>query len=86
MFELDGRHFKQAYGKDFLDHLLDSAEAGLKSVSEDVDVRMSSGESRLTIVESRVDLVRRDHIRADQRLNVVVARAAEEADAIWNEK
>ena len=86
MFELDGRHFKSAYGKDYLDHLLASAEANMKLILADADDRVSRTESRLTVVEGRVDLVRHDNITADQRINVVVARAAEEADAIWNEK
>ena len=58
----------------------------MRLVSQDADERVSISENKLTVVESRVDLVRRDNIRVDQRLNVVVARAAEEADAIWNEK
>ena len=86
MFELDGRHFKSAYGKDYIDHLFTSAEAGMKEVSADTDVRLSRDETRLTITEGRVDLVRRDQVLCNQRINVVVARAAEEADAIWNEK
>ena len=86
MFQLDGRHFKSAYGKDHLDHLLDSAEAGMRLVDLDMEERISRGENRLTVVENRVDLVRLDHIHTEQRINVVVARAAEEADAIWNEK
>ena len=32
MFDLDGRHFKSAYGKDFLDHLFAVAEAGMTQV------------------------------------------------------
>ena len=32
MFDLDGRHFKSAFGKDFLDHLLSGVEAGMVQV------------------------------------------------------
>ena len=52
----------------------------------DTDDRQVQQEVRLTVVETRVDLVRRDLGRSDQRINVVVARAAEEADAIQNER
>ena len=55
-------------------------------VSLDADERASGTENRLALVEGRVDLVRRDLSRGDQRLNVVVARAAEEADCHLNEK
>ena len=52
----------------------------------DTDDRMAASDNRLTVVEGRVDLVRRDLGRSHQRLNVVVARAAEDGDAIINEK
>ena len=48
--------------------------------------RLVVSDNRLATVESRVDLVRRDLCRSDQRLNVVVARAAEERDAASNER
>ena len=86
MFELDGRHLKSYCGKDYLDHLLQSAEAGMVRVSLDTEDRLAESDNRLTVVEGRVDLVRRDLGRSDQRLNVVVARAAEEADSRINEK
>ena len=86
MFELDGRHFKSYCGKDYLDHLLQSAESGMIRVSLDADDRQAQADNRIAAVEGRVELVRRDLGRSDQRLNVVVARAAEEADGIANEK
>ena len=55
-------------------------------VSLDADERLAGSDNRLALVEGRVDLVRRDLGRSDQRINVVVARAAEEADAHANEK
>ena len=85
-FELDGRHFKAAYGKDYVDHLLSSAESQMRMISADVDERMARGEDRMTLVESRVELLQQDDVRAEQRINVVVARAAEDADAVWNDK
>ena len=86
MFELDGRHLKSYVGKDYVDHLIHAAEAGMIKVSLDTDERLAKDENRVTVLEGRVDLVRRDFVRSDQRLNVVVARAAEEADAAVNEK
>ena len=86
MFELDGRHFKSFVGKDYLDSLLAQADAGMIRVTLDADVRASESDNRLVIVESRVALVREDLGHHSRRLNVVVARAAEEADAILNEK
>ena len=86
MFELDGRHFKSYVGKDFVDHILSSAEAGMANLSKDSDDRLVQHDVRLTAVEGRVDLVRRDLSRSDQRINVVVARAAEDADAGVNER
>ena len=86
MFELDGRHFKSYVGKDFIDHILTSAEAGMAKLDQDADDRLVQHDVRLAAVESRVALVRRDIVRSDQRINVVVARAAEDADAVLNEK
>ena len=86
MFELDGRHFKAAYGKDYLDHLFGSAESRMKMISADSEDRLARGESRITVVESRIDLIQQSDVKTDQRINVVVARTAEEADAVWNEK
>ena len=55
-------------------------------VGQDSEERFGSSENRLAVVEGRVNLVRRDLIRSEQRVNVVVARAAEEADGILNER
>ena len=85
-YELDGRHFKSPNGKDYLDHLFNHTELGMVRVSQDSEDRFGSSENRLAVVEGRVDLVRRDLVRSEQRVNVVVARAAEEADGILNEK
>ena len=52
----------------------------------DADERLAESDNRLMVVENRVDLVRRDLGRAEQRLNVVAARAAEDGDASLNEK
>ena len=86
MFELDGRHFKSYVGKDYLDHLFAQAESGMVQVSLDADERLAADQNRITSVESRVDLVKRDLGRSEQRINVVVARAAEDRDAAVNEK
>ena len=86
MYELDGRHLKTAFGKDYLDHLIHSAKAGMIRVSLDADERCAMADNRLTAVEGRVDLVQRDLGRSDQRLDVVVARAAEDGDSIVNER
>ena len=75
-----------AFGKDYLDHLLLSAERGMVKVDLDADVRLAETDNRLAVVEARVDLVQRDLHRSDQRMNVVVARAAEEEDGHLNEK
>ena len=86
MFELDGRHLKSYCGKDYLDHLFSCVEAGLIRVDLDADVRAAEVDNRLSLVEGRVDLVRRDLSRTDNRLDITTARAAEDADAILNEK
>ena len=86
MFELDGRHLKTAFGKDYFDRLLAHADQGMVRVSLDAEDRLAESSNRVTVVENRVDLVRRDLGRTEQRLNVVVARAAEDGDAILNEK
>ena len=86
MFELDGRHLKVAFGKDYIDRLLYNCDQQMIRLSLEADDRLASSESRVNVVENRVDLVRRDLGRTDQRVNVVVARAAEDGDAILNEK
>ena len=75
-----------AFGKDYIDHLLLSAERGMVKVDLDADERLAETDNRLVLVEGRVDLVQRDLHRSDQRLDVVVARAAEEEDGHLNEK
>ena len=55
-------------------------------VSRDADDRLAASDNPLTVVEGRVDLVRREQGRSEQRLNVVVARASKEADSIVNER
>ena len=78
MFELDGRHFKSAFGKDYLDSLLTQADSGMVKVSLDADICLSESDNRLTVVEGRVDLVRQDLVD--------VAWAAEEANAALNQR
>ena len=86
MFELDGRHLKTAFGKDYIDRLLYNCDQQMVRLSLDAEARLAGSESRVTVTENRIDLVRRDLGRTDQRVNVVVARAAEDGDAILNEK
>ena len=86
MFELDGRNLMSAFGKDYIDHLISSSDTGMVQVSLDTDVRMSGSDNRLAVVEGRVDLVRHDMASSSQRLDVVVARAAEDTDASLNDK
>ena len=86
MFDPDGRHFKTMAGKDYIDHLLAGCEAGMIQVGLDAEIRLAQGQNRLTSVEGRVDLVRQDVLQANQRINVVAARAAEDADASVNER
>ena len=85
-FELDGRNLKTFVGKDYLDQLLASADQMMLRISLDADERLAEADNRITLVENRVDLVRRDLGRYDHRLDVVVARASEEGDAIENER
>ena len=55
-------------------------------VQADTEDRLAVSDNRIVVVETRVDLVQHDLARHDQRLNVVVARAAEDADAAINER
>ena len=86
MYELDGKHLKSFCGKDYVDHIISCADAGMIRASLDGDVRASEADNRLSIVEGRVDLVQRDLARGSQRLDVVAARAAEDEDGYSNEK
>ena len=86
MFELDGRHLKSFCGKDYIDHLVNAADAGMIRVSLDMDVRQAEADNRLALVEGQVQLVRRDLSRSDGRLDVVAARAAEDNDSHVNER
>ena len=86
MFDLDGRHLKSYCGKDYLDHLLNHCDSGMVQAALDADARMAAVENRVTHVDNRVDLLRRDLGRSDQRINVVVARAAEDTDCVQNER
>ena len=86
MYELDGRHMKTFVGKDLIDHLFGCADAGMVRVDLDADELLAADDNRITVVEGRVDLVRRDLGLNNQRLDFVVARAAEDGDAVINEK
>ena len=86
MFELDGRHLKAFCGKDLIDHFMSFAESGMVRVSLDGDLRANEADNRLAMVEGRVDLVRRDLVRSNQRLDVAVARASEDGDQNLNDK
>ena len=86
MFEPDGRHFKTFVGKDYLDQMLDASDEGMVRIDLDGEDRMAASDNRMALVEGRVDLVQRDLKSSHQRLNVVVARASEDSDAVVNEK
>lgn len=86
MFDLDGRHFKSAYGKDYIDHLISASESVMASLNADLDDRHAVGVNRVTAVEGQVVLLHRDQVRSEHRINVVVARAAELADTQTNER
>ena len=79
-------HTALVTGKDFLDHLISKADEAFARIGQDMDDRMSFEDNRIIAVEGRVDLLRRDQSRSDQRINVVVARSAEEADGHINER
>ena len=58
----------------------------LIKVDLDVPDRLTVDENRMTVVEGSVQIVRGDLTRANDRINYVVARAAEDGDAALNEK
>ena len=70
----------------FIGSLIAQADSGMVKVSLDADVRQAEADNRMAVVEGRVDLVRQDLRHQSSRLNVVVARAAEEADASVNQR
>ena len=86
MFEPDGRHFRTAFGKDYIDNLLAQCEEGMIRISLDFDVRQDQAENRLAAVEGHVAILRRDLTASDGRVDVVVARAAEDGDAVINDR
>ena len=86
MFELNGRDLKSFVGKDLIDHLFGRAEAGMIRADLDGDLRASEAENRLAVIEGRVDLVRRDLVRSNHRIDVGAARASEDGDAVLNER
>ena len=55
-------------------------------LNQDLDDRHATEVNRVTAVEGQVALLHRDQVRSDRRVNVVVARAAELADAHTNER
>lgn len=55
-------------------------------VSLGADNCLADDSNHLTSVGGRVDLVRRDLLKSDQPINVVVANAAEDGDAVLNKK
>ena len=81
---IEGTHL--LIGKDLIDHLFACADSGMVKIDLDTDDRLAADDNRLTAVEGRVDVVRRDLIQSSDRLDVVVARASEEGDASINEK
>ena len=55
-------------------------------LNQDLDDHHATEVNRVTAVEGQVALLHRDQVRSDRRVNVVVARAAELADAHTNER
>ena len=86
MFELDGRHLKSFVGKDLIDFLLSGVESGMIRADLEAEAQCIDVDNRLALVEGRVDLIRQDLAKTDARVDINVARASEDGDAIINEK
>lgn len=82
----DGRHFKSAYGKDFVEALINGADGAMSELERSTPERLSTQQNKTTSLQGQIDLLRSHQVSQDRLIHFALAREAEEADARSNER
>ena len=86
LFVPDGRHFKSAYGKDFVEALLTSADSTMAELEKSTPDRLSTQHNQAVSLQGQIDLLRCHQASQDRLIHFALAREAEEADGRANER
>ena len=82
----DGRHFKSAYGKDFVEALVNGADGAMAELERSTPERLSTQQNQTTSLQGQIDLLRSHQVSQDKLIHFALAREAEEADTRSNER
>ena len=86
LFFLDGRHFKSAYGKDFVEALVTASDSLMSELEKDTPDRLATQMNQATSLQGQIDLIKSHQASQDRLINCALAREAEESDARINER
>ena len=82
----DGRHFKSAYGKDFVEALVNGADGAMAELERSTPERLSTQQNQTTSLQGQINLLRSHQVSQDKLIHFALAREAEEADTRSNER
>ena len=82
----DGRHFKPAYGKDFVEALVNGSDSIMSELGRSTPDRLSTQLNQTTSLQNQIDLIRSHQAAQDLLINCALAREAEESDGRINER
>ena len=80
------RHFKPAYGKDFIEALVTGSDMLASELEKSAGDQVSSHQNRATTLQGQIDLIRSHQSVHDRRLDFALAREAEESDGRLNKR
>ena len=81
----DGRHFKSAYGKDFVDFLVTSVDQLMLGLEKTESDRLVLHQNVSASLQGQIQLIRSHQAVQDRRINFALAREAEAADGRLND-
>ncbi len=82
----DGRHFKSAYGKDFVEALVTGADQIVSEMERATPDRLATHQNQATGLQGQIDLIRNHQAAQDRLIHFALAREAEEADGRINDR
>ena len=86
LFIPDGRHFKSAYGKDFVEALVSSSDELMVELDKETPDRLSAQLNQTQSLQGQIDLLKSHQASQERRINFALAREAEGHDVRINEK
>lgn len=82
----DGRHFKSANGKDFVEALVSNSDMLMAELHRSTPDRLSTQQNQATSLQGQIDLLKSHQASQDRLINFALAREAEESDGRINER